>query len=172
MARWEPDARTRLESAALDLFAERGYEQTTVSEIAARAGLTQRTFFRHYADKREVLFAGGRILQDAVVAAVRDAPADASPLDAVVTGMTAGAAMLEQRRDLARRRQQIIDAHPDLQERELIKLAHLGSAVAEGLRGRGVREPSASLTAQLGVAVFHRRSPAGSHRTAAPGWRR
>jgi hypothetical protein len=59
MTRWEPNARGRLEQAALALYGERGFENTTVAEIAARAGLTERTFFRHFADKREVLFAGG-----------------------------------------------------------------------------------------------------------------
>src|SRR5215472_3630839 len=82
MGRWEPDARGRLERAALELYGERGFEQTTVAEIAGRAGLTERTFFRHFADKREVLFAGSAALRDLIVNAVTSAPASATPIDA------------------------------------------------------------------------------------------
>src|ERR1700736_2120971 len=89
MGRWEPNARGRLEQAALQLYGERGFEQTTVAEIARRAGLTERTFFRHFADKREVLFYGSSILQDLLVSAVATAPATASPMDAVALGLDA-----------------------------------------------------------------------------------
>ncbi|MFD9129671.1 TetR/AcrR family transcriptional regulator, partial [Kitasatospora sp. NPDC059571] len=83
MGRWEPNARGRLAEAALGLYGERGYEQTTVAEIAERAGLTERTFFRHYADKREVLFDGSGVLQELFAAAVAGAPESAAPIDAV-----------------------------------------------------------------------------------------
>src|ERR1700748_1240133 len=92
MSRWEPNARERLAQAALELYAERGFEQTTVAEIARRAGLTERTFFRHYADKREVLFGGAGALQTPMVAAVQDAPDDVAPIEAVAAGLRAGAA--------------------------------------------------------------------------------
>src|SRR5215472_10301163 len=129
MGRWEPDARGRLERAALELYGERGFEQTTVAEIAARAGLTERTFFRHYADKREVLFGGSTPLRDAIAAAVAEAPADAGPVDAVAAGLTVVAEALEQRRDFARRRQRIIAANPGLQEREASKLTTWAGAL-------------------------------------------
>ena len=154
MGRWEPNARGRLERAALELFAERGFEQTTVTEIAARAGLTQRTFFRHFADKREVLFWGQGTLRELLVAAIASAPASAAPLDAVAAALAAAGALLQERRDSARQRQAIIDANPELRERELIKLAMLGSAITEALRQRGVSDPAASLTAEAGIAVF------------------
>jgi AcrR family transcriptional regulator len=154
MARWEPDSRGRLRQAALDLYGERGFEATTVAEIARRAGLTERTFFRHFADKREVLFAGSEALEEALVRAVADAPAEAPPLDAVAAGLEAAGAQLPQRRASARQRQAIIAANPELQERELIKFASLSTALAEALRGRGVEDPTASITAEVGIAVF------------------
>jgi len=154
VGRWEPNAPGRLMLAALELFAERGYEQTTVAEIAERAGLTKRTFFRHYADKREVLFAGSSQLQDLLETTVADAPADLAPIDAVARGVEAMAGVLQGRRDFARRRQAIIAASPELQERELTKLATLSAATAAVLRGRGVADPAASLAAEAGIAVF------------------
>jgi AcrR family transcriptional regulator len=153
MGRWEPNARGRLEQAALSLYNERGFEQTTVAEIAKRAGLTERTFFRHYADKREVLFAGSGRLQQLMATAVADAPDSAAPIDAVAAGLEAAAAVL-QNREFSRQRQAIIVANPELQERELIKLASLASAIADVLRRRGVKEPAASLAAEAGIAVF------------------
>src|ERR1700734_3956937 len=152
MSRWEPNARGRLEQAAMELYSERGFEQTTVAEIARRAGLTERTFFRHYADKREVLFGGAGALQEPMVAAVKDAPDGAAPIDAVADGLRAGAAVLEPRRPFSRQRQAVITANTELQERELIKLATLGAALSDALCRRGVADPTASLTAQAGIA--------------------
>jgi AcrR family transcriptional regulator len=154
MSRWEPDARGRLEQAATALFAERGFDQTTVADIAARAGLTERTFFRHFADKREVLFSGQDLFQDAVVSAVAAAPPAATPLEAVAAGLDAAGNILQNRADLAPQRQVIIDAHPDLQERELIKMARLAVAVAAALHERGLPEPEATLIADSGIAVL------------------
>lgn len=154
MGRWEPDARGRLEAAALALYGERGFEQTTVAEIARRAGLTERTFFRYYADKREVLFWGARRLEDLLVGAVLGAPDSVGPIDAVGAAFERAAAVLQERRDYSRQRQAVIAANAELRERELIKLASLAAAVAEALRRRGVAEPAASLTAEAGVAVF------------------
>ncbi|WP_445147645.1 TetR family transcriptional regulator [Baekduia sp. Peel2402] len=154
MARWQPDARSRLAASALDLYAERGFEGTTVAEIAERAGLTKRTFFRHYADKREVLFSGTEELEAAIVGGVRGAPADATPLDAVLAGLDATAPFFVDRWEHARRRQAIIEANSELQERELIKMSRLAGAVAGALRERGVEDPAAELTAVAGMAVF------------------
>ncbi len=152
MVRWEPDSRGRLAQAALELYGERGFENTTVAEIAERAGLTERTFFRHFADKREVLFGGSGELQERLVAAVVGAPGSMAPIDAVAVGLEAAGAQFE--RDYSRRRQAIIIANGELRERELIKLASLAAALAETLRARGVPEPDASLTAEVGMAVF------------------
>jgi AcrR family transcriptional regulator len=155
VGRWEPDSRGRLQEAALTLFAEQGFDQTTTAEIAAAAGLTERTFFRHFADKREVLFAGSEVLRELVVAAVAGAPVAASPLDAVGAGLEAAAQLMGGfRRDLSRRRHAVISANPELRERELAKMADYAAAVAEALRARGVPEPKASLTAEAGMSVM------------------
>jgi AcrR family transcriptional regulator len=154
MVRWEPDSRGRLEQAALALFGDLGFEATTVAAIAERAGVTERTFFRHFADKREVLFGGGTVLQDAIVAGVQAAGPELSPLAAVAEGFAAAAELLQGRRQFALARSSIIAANPALQERELIKLASIARALGETLRGRGVSEPDADLVAQLGVAAF------------------
>jgi AcrR family transcriptional regulator len=155
MSRWEPDAQGRLQRAAIELFLERGFEQTTVAEIARRAGLTERTFFRYFTDKREVLFAGSEALHETLVRAVREAPPSMAPIDVAGEAVAALAALFEGRHEHARLRSRIIAAHAELQERELIKMASLRSALAEALRQRGVAEHPASLLADLGIAVFH-----------------
>jgi AcrR family transcriptional regulator len=154
MTRWEPNARGRLEQAAMELYSERGFEQTTVAEIAKRAGLTERTFFRHFADKREVLFSGSGLLQELLVSTLVSTPDSLAPLDAVAAALDAAGALLQERREFARQRQSIIAANAELQERELIKLASLAAALADTLRQRGISDPAASLTAEAGIAVF------------------
>jgi AcrR family transcriptional regulator len=154
MGRWEPNARGRLAQAAFALYAERGFEQTTVAEIAERAGLTERTFFRHFADKREVLFAGADALQELLVRTAAGVPDSVAPIDAVAAAIEAAGDFLQEGGELPRQRQAIISASAELQERELIKLASLASALAEVLRQRGVKDPAATLTAEAGIAVF------------------
>lgn len=154
MARWQPDALGRLQEAALALFGERGFDETTVAQIAERAGLTKRTFFRYFTDKREVLFWGSEALEELFVREVGAAPESAAPLEAVGAALDAAAAMFEGRREYATRRQRVIVANPELQERELIKLASLAAAMAEALRGRGSGDPGAALAAEAGVTVF------------------
>src|ERR1700728_3964035 len=152
MGRWQPDSRGRLQEAALDLYSERGFDQTTAAQIAARAGLTERTFFRHFADKREVLFGGSALLKERIVTAVADAPAPAGPFDAVACGLAPAAAMLgEFRRDLSRQRHDVIAANPELRERELAKLDDYAAAVAAALCQRGVSEPRAIVAAEGGM---------------------
>jgi AcrR family transcriptional regulator len=156
MGRWEPDAAGRLAKAAMELFVERGYDRTTVQEIATRAGLTERTFFRYFTDKREVLFSGAKDLEESIVERIRAAPRDASPLAAVAAAFEAAGGELEETRDLhfVRARYSLVTNHAEVRERELIKMAALGVAVTEALRARGVPEPAASLTAEAGLAVF------------------
>jgi AcrR family transcriptional regulator len=156
MARWEPDARGRLEKAAMELFQERGYGPTTVEEIAARAGLTERTFFRYFADKREVLFSGSKELEKSIVLGIESAPSKASPMGAVALAFEAAGARLEELRDIrfVRARYALVTNHAEIQERELIKMASLAGAVTRALHARGVSEPAASLAAELGIAVF------------------
>jgi AcrR family transcriptional regulator len=155
VVRWEPNARGRLEQAAMELYSERGFESTTVAEIAERAGLTERTFFRHFSDKREVLFYGANALRDFLVREVGNAPRSLNPVDTVVAAFVEAAKVIfEDRREFARRRQAIIAANEDLMERELTKLARLSAELAEALRRRGVGELHASLAAESGISVF------------------
>lgn len=136
------------------LFETRGYDRTTVEEIAARAGVTERTFFRYFADKREVLFGGAKDLERLIVDTIVNVPAATAPLDAVTAALQATASMFEERRGYARKRRGIITTHTDLQERELIKLASLAAATAQSLRRRGVAPSVADLVAELGIAIF------------------
>lgn len=154
MGRWKPDAPARLEKAALALYREHGFAQTTVAEIAERAGLTERTFFRYFIDKREVLFSGAEVLRQQLVSALDNAPSSLSPIEAVGAAVEAAAGLFVQRRDFARKRQAIISENAELQERERIKLASLASALADSLRRRGVGDPAASLAAEMGVTVL------------------
>jgi len=155
MSRWSPNARGRLEQAAYELFRDRGYERTTVADIAKQAGLTERTFFRHYADKREVLFGGAVSLQDELLRALNDAPPTLPTIEAVRIAVEAAMRLFHGRRALARERQRIIAANADLQERELIKRATLTAALAHALQKRGVPESSANLAADMGIGVFY-----------------
>ncbi len=154
MGRWEAGAGGRLAQAAYELWAERGYDDVTVAEIAARAGLTKRTFFRYFPDKREVLFMGAADFQAAVVTAVIDAPDTVAPLDAVATALATVGSRLTARGEPTRQRQQLIAASTELREREMIKMAELTAAIGDAVRQRGVGDPTAGLTAQAGVAVF------------------
>jgi len=154
MARWEPDASGRLVEAAMQLYRERGFDRTTVADIAARAGLTERTFFRYFTDKREVLFSGSGVLQDFLVDNVARAPAAMPPIDAVARALAESGSFFEQRRDFARQRHALIVAHAELQERELIKFASLASAIGEALRRRGVPATAAGLAAEAGMTIF------------------
>lgn len=153
MARWQPDARGRLEAAAFELFRERGFEQTTVTDIAARAGLDKRTFYRLFGDKREALFSGGKLLEEVLVKAV--AETDAAPFETVVAAFRRVAdEIFADRLDLARARQSIIESSPELQERELRKMRSLATAVTAALRAKGIGETTATLATESGVTVF------------------
>ncbi|WP_042395277.1 TetR family transcriptional regulator [Streptacidiphilus carbonis] len=154
MGRWEPNARGRLGRAAMELYVERGFDQTTVADIAERAGLTKRTFFRHYADKRDVLFVGTALLTEVVARAVTEAPADLSPVAATTRALEAAAGIVQERPEDVRMRQAVIDAHVELQERELVKLAALATDLAAALQARGVDVWTARLLAETGLAAF------------------
>jgi AcrR family transcriptional regulator len=156
MARWEPNAPLRLVHAAVDLFAEQGYDATTVNEIADRAGLTKTTFFRHFPDKREVLFAGqdihARLLTEGAVAA----PGPATPLEAVRAALDAlTATFTNDRREFSAKLRPVIAGNSELQERSALKRAKLAEAVTNALHERGIAEPAASLAAELGIRAFH-----------------
>src|SRR5215469_5939783 len=155
MVCWEPGARERLQAAALELFATRGFEQVTAAEIAQSVGLTERTFFRHFSDKREVLFYGQQQFLQAFIDGVDAAPPDASPLEVIASALDSAASFFpDERRPYSRMRQSVIDKNPALQERELHKFAGLAVAVAEALRARGIGEPAATLAAESGATVF------------------
>jgi AcrR family transcriptional regulator len=155
MARWQPDASQRLALAALELFAERGYENTTVIDIAQRAGLTKSTFFRHFQDKREVLFGDGT-MNGLVAAAIVAAPATATPLEAVAHALDAvgGRAFTPARREFSARRRAVIAANPELQEREALKGLALTASMTAALNRRGVPDLNSCVAAELGALAW------------------
>jgi AcrR family transcriptional regulator len=156
MVRWEPGAADRLRAAALELFEERGYEQTTVAAIAERAGVTERTFYRYFADKREVLFAGSEQLQERAVEALAAAPIEAGPGELVTAALDGLAASFPaERRPYSRRRQAALESVPALQERELLKLASLRAALIDAFIGRGLAAGAAAVAAEATLGVFH-----------------
>jgi AcrR family transcriptional regulator len=155
MARWAPGAPERLQQAALELFASRGFEQTTATEIAQSVGLTERTFFRHFSDKREVLFHGQGLLMQAFLDGVAGAPPDAPPMRVVAAALESAAAFFpDERRPHSRMRQAVIDKNRPLQERELHKLATIATTLTDALRARGVDDLEARLAAESGITVF------------------
>jgi AcrR family transcriptional regulator len=154
MGRWEPNARGRLAQAALALYAEQGFEQTTAAEIARAAGLTERSFFRHFPDKREVLFYGMDSVRDLVVQAIADAPSSAGPMEAVGEALAAVGAMVQETPEFAVKRNGVVSANAELRERELVKLAEMAGAMAGALRERGVPGSAASLAAETGIVVY------------------
>jgi AcrR family transcriptional regulator len=158
MARWEPNTRERLVRAALDLFTEQGYDATTVSEIAERAGgLSKMTFFRYFPDKREVLFAAGQDVHSQILAdAIAAAPAAATPLQLVSAALDAlTATFTEDRREFAARLRAVIAETGELRERAASKRTALAEAMAQALEKRGVPEPTASLAAELGTRAYY-----------------
>lgn len=157
MARWEPGARDRLVLAAVDLFADQGYDATTVAQIAERAGVTKSTFFRHFPDKRELLVAGQETLCRLLIEGIAEAPETATPLEAVAAGLErASNAMGPMNRELGPRLKAAIAASTELQERDTLKRVGLATAMAEALLSRGVPDPLAHLAAELGVLAFKR----------------
>lgn len=149
------EARRRLQQAALELYRERGFDRTTTAEIAARAGLNERTFFRHFPDKREVLFDGESDLRAALTEAVAEAPDGLQPLDLILHAFRKVEHILEDNRPFAEPRLRVIAETPALRERDLAKAASMAEAVAEALRRRGVADRLAGLAAQTGWAAFH-----------------
>src|SRR5262245_13290075 len=157
MGRWEPGARERLVVAAVDLFAEQGYDATTVAQIADRAGVTKSTFFRHFPDKRELLVAGQETLSRLLAEGIAEAPADASPLEAVAAGLErASREMGHVSRELAPRLKAAVAASAELQERDALKSVSLAAAMTTALVGRGVPGATAALAGELGVLAFKR----------------
>jgi AcrR family transcriptional regulator len=157
MARWQPGATQRLVVAAVDLFTEQGYDATTVAQIAERAGVTKSTFFRHFSDKREVLVAGQETLGRLLAEGVTEAPADASPLQAVAAGLErASSAMGPANRELGPRLRAAVATSTELQERDALKSVGLAAAMTTALISRGVPEPTAHLAGELGVLAFKR----------------
>jgi len=154
MARWQPDSRGRLAKAALVLYDDQGFENTTVAEIAASAGVTERTFFRHFPDKREVLFAGGIDLGALAAEGVAAAAPGLSPLDAAMAGLNGLIAVIGERHEFAARRRRIIDTNPELRERDLIKNAEMSATLAGALRDYGLDEETATLAAEAAVGAF------------------
>lgn len=154
MAKHGSGAKTRLQQAAVELFREHGFDRTTAADIASRAGVTERTFFRHFADKREVLFEGQAVLAEALIASIATAPAGSGPLDKLFRAFRSVVPLLEANRSFSEPRQAVITATPALQERELAKLEALSDALALALRSRDVPDLQALLAARAGMAAF------------------
>ncbi|MFF7632881.1 TetR/AcrR family transcriptional regulator [Kitasatospora sp. NPDC008050] len=155
MPRWKPDARQRLVMAALGLFAEQGYDETTVAQIAERAGLTRSTFFRHFADKREILTTGQTTLSRLLAEGIDSAPADATPMTAVAAGLErASGEMTSFNRELSPLLHAAIEANAELQERNALKSIGMAAAMVDALKRRNVAEPAAHVAAELGVLAF------------------
>jgi AcrR family transcriptional regulator len=157
MARWQPETTQRLVVAAVDLFTEQGYDATTVAQIAERAGVTKSTFFRHFPDKRELLVAGQESLSQLLADGIAEAPADASPLEAVAAGLRRASAMMgPMNRELGPRLKAVIAASAELQERDALKSVSLAAAMTDALVARGVPDTTAALAGELGVLAFKR----------------
>ncbi|MCX4234881.1 TetR/AcrR family transcriptional regulator [Streptomyces ortus] len=157
MGRWEPGARERLVMAAVDLFIEQGYDATTVTQIAERAGVTKSTFFRHFPDKRELLVAGQETLSGLLTEGIAEAPDTATPLEAVAAGLVrASGAMGPMNRELAPRVKAAVAASTELQERDVLKSVSLAATMAAALTARGVPGPTADLAGELGILAFKR----------------
>ncbi|UNZ21117.1 TetR/AcrR family transcriptional regulator [Streptomyces sp. 891-h] len=157
MARWQPGAAERLVAAAVDLFTEQGYDATTVTQIAERAGVTKSTFFRYFPDKRELLVAGQETLSRLLADGITEAPASASPLQAVAAGLErASSAMGAANRELGPRLKAAVAASTELQERDALKSVGLAAAMTAALIARDVPDPTAHLAAELGVLAFKR----------------
>lgn len=154
MTKKRDNVRDRLQQAALALFRERGYDRTTAAEIAARVGVTERTFFRHFPDKREVLFDGEAVLRAALTTSIADAPDELGPLDTLFRAFRSVEAMLEDNRPFSEPRQLVISSTPALYEREMAKHAKLAEALAAALQARGVADLRATLAARTGMAAF------------------
>jgi len=153
MSRWEADAAGRLERAALELFDERGFDRTTVAQIAKRAGLNERSFYRYFTDKREVLFDGGHELERRLTQAIQEAPADAGPLDALLATL-GDAARVFRPKELLRTRERVINANLQLRERELVKMDALYTALVSALRARGADETTARIATDIAISIW------------------
>jgi AcrR family transcriptional regulator len=156
MSRWQPDARGRLERAALELFARQGFAETTVPEITAEAGLTTRTFFRHFADKREVLFAAEAGLPPFIAQLMAEAPAELGPYDTLTHSLeTVAATRFDGLLDFLIARRAVIRSDAGLRERELRKQEVLAEAIEQGFLDRGVDEVASALVGRMAAVVFN-----------------
>jgi AcrR family transcriptional regulator len=153
MPRWEGDAAGRLERAALELFDERGFDRTTVAQIAKRASLNERSFYRYFSDKREVLFGGGDEVGRRLEQALREVPADAGPLEALLVAL-GDAADVFRPKELLRIRGRVINANPQLRERELIKMDAIYATLVSALRERGADETTARLATDMAISIW------------------
>lgn len=154
MGRWEPNSRGRLAKAAVELFAAQGFEQTTGAQIAARAGMHERSFFRLFPDKREVFFYAVETAQREAIEAIADAPEGVAPIDAVAAALEQRCEIIQQHPEAALTRHNLVSANAELAERDLSKHAELADGMAEALGERGTPEPVAKLIAHTAVVVF------------------
>ncbi len=155
MSRWEPGAAQRLQAAALELFVEHGFAAVTVPQITARAGLTTRTFFRHFADKREVLFTGEDALPAVMAQVFAQSPPEMTPMELIVKGLCEVVApRFDGLRDHLRVRRGVVLSDEGLRERDLRKRALTAEAAISGFRDRGLTVLEATLAAQLAATII------------------
>ena len=147
MPRWESDAQGRLERAALELFETQGFERTSVAQIAGAAGLKERSFYRYFPDKREVLFAGNELESHLV-----------AQIEALLTALGTAEEIFRSREFLLRRGR-VIAANPALAERDLIKLADIADALAPAVERRGVEPGTARFIIDVVLAIHRRAMP-------------
>jgi AcrR family transcriptional regulator len=154
MPRWEVGSEERLKEAAMELFEEQGFENTSTIQIAGLAGVTNRTFFRYFFDKPEVLFSDSERLRAALVEGIRSAPSTLTPLETVAHALAEFDWRSLGSRESQRRRRAVIDSSPGLLERDLIKQHTMAQDFVEALLERGVDADIARLATGVGICVF------------------
>lgn len=154
MPRSGADAHRRLQQSALELFRKHGYSGTTAAQIARRAGFTERTFFRHFPDKRDILFDGQARIEAAMVGAVRTAPRELAPMQILRLAIQSTVPVFEENRVFSAMRRAVIDATPVLQEREQGNMAAMMLSVSSALKKKGIEAGTATLAVQIGAVLF------------------
>jgi AcrR family transcriptional regulator len=154
MPRWEQGSAERMKQAAMELFEEQGFEATSAVQIAERARVTTRTFFRYFPDKDEILFADADVLNEALVQELLRTPDLTQPLQAVVRTLTGYDWEKLGSREVLRRRSLMITSNPRLLERDLIKQHQMADGFRQALCERGIDPDIADLAASTGSQIF------------------
>ena len=138
----------------MELFDEQGFQNTSAVQIAKRARVTTRTFFRYFPDKQAILFVDAERLGAELVQGILDATDVAQPLQTVMRALAGFDWLSLGSRESQRQRDAMVASNPDLLERELIKQQQLADAFSSALHQRGVEPPIGELAARVGIQVF------------------